>query len=174
MSSSASQNQFIPLNLALLTSSDTRDERTDKSGAYLADALTQAGHDLVEKAICSDNKYAIRKYVSKWVADDTVQAVIITGGTGIFSSDQTPEAVEVLYDKKIDGFGELFRMRSYEEIGTSTIQSRATAGIANNTLIFVLPGSTGACKTGWSIISEQLDASKKQCNFVKVLTRDGK
>lgn len=167
-------NIFTPLGICLLTSSDTRDEHTDKSGAYLQDEIKREGHHLIEKKICPDNIYAIRAIISGWVYDETVQVIIITGGTGIFGSDRTPEAVEVLYDKKIEGFGELFRMLSYQEIGTSTMQSRTTAGIANNTLIFVLPGSINACKMGWGIIEEQLNATKKHCNFVKVLLKDKK
>lgn len=169
-----SSKDFTPLGICLLTSSDTRDEYTDKSGAYLQDEIKKEGHNLIDKQICPDNIYAIRAVVSKWVHDDAVQVIIITGGTGIFGSDRTPEAVEILYDKKIEGFGELFRTLSYQEIGTSTMQSRTTAGIANNTLIFVLPGSTNACKMGWSIIEEQLNATKKRCNFVKVLLKDKK
>lgn len=165
---------FLPLQIAVLTTSDTRDEYTDKSGAYLASSLKNCGHHLVEKRICPDNLYTIRALVSSWIANSEVQVILITGGTGLFRSDGTPDAVELLYDKYIKGFGELFRMLSYEEIGSSCIQSRATAGIANNTLIFVLPGSTNACKLGWKIISEQLDSSQRQCSFVNVLIKDKK
>ncbi|MDB2331368.1 molybdenum cofactor biosynthesis protein B [Alteromonas sp.] len=159
-----------PLNIAVLTISDTRTLDTDKSGDYLSDALTTAGHMLAERSLVKDDIYAQRAIVSKWIADASIHAILITGGTGFTHRDSTPEAISVLFDKEVDGFGELFRHVSYEEIGTSTIQSRALAGFANNTVIFCLPGSTGACRTAWQkIISSQLDADFKPCNFVKHL-----
>ena len=160
---------FQALNIAILTVSDTRDETTDKSGHYLVNAITEAGHILADKVIVPDDKYKLRAHVSHWIASDTVQAVIVTGGTGFSERDVTPEALTPLLDKRVDGFGELFRHVSYQEIGTSTIQSRALAGLANHTIVFCLPGSTGACKTGWSLIRPQLDASHKPCNFVPQL-----
>ena len=158
---------FTPLNIAVLTVSDTRTEETDTSGAYLVEALLQSDHRLVEKAIVKDDVYQLRAIVSKWIATEDVQAVLITGGTGFTVRDTTPEALMPLFDKNVEGFGETFRAVSYQEIGTSTVQSRAFAGIANGTVIFCMPGSTNACKTGWQkIIKEQLDASHKPCNFV--------
>lgn len=159
-----------PLNIAVLTISDTRTLETDKSGDYLRDALITAGHKLADRALVQDDIYEQRAIVSKWIADKSVQAILVTGGTGFTHRDSTPEALSVLFDKEVSGFGELFRQVSYEEIGTSTIQSRAIAGFANSTVVFCLPGSTGACRTAWEkIISSQLDASFKPCNFVKHL-----
>lgn len=156
-----------PLNIAILTVSDTRNEETDTSGKFLAEAIQEAGHKLVEKKIVIDDKYQLRAIVSKWIADEKVQVVISTGGTGFTSRDTTPEAMSVLFDKDIEGFGELFRYISYTEIGTSTVQSRALGGMANKTAIFCLPGSTGACRTGWEgILKEQLSSLHKPCNFV--------
>jgi len=164
MSSAA---DFIPLAIAVLTVSDTRTEETDTSGKSLADFIAAAGHRLHEKAIVRDDIYQIRAVLSRWIADGAVNAVIVTGGTGFSGRDSTPEAVAPLFDKQIEGFGELFRQLSWEEIRTSTIQSRALGGLANNTVVFCLPGSTGACRTGWErIIREQLDARHKPCNFV--------
>ena len=157
---------FLPLNIAVLTVSDTRDESTDTSGAHLVGALKKAGHHLADKKIVIDDIYQMRAIVSNWIASTNIQAVLITGGTGFTKRDSTPEAMLPLFDKVVDGFGELFRHVSYQEIGTSTIQSRAVAGLANETIIFCMPGSTGACKTGWSLIESQLDASHKPCNFV--------
>ncbi|MFD2177327.1 molybdenum cofactor biosynthesis protein B [Veronia pacifica] len=160
-------SSFKPANIAVLTVSDTRTEETDTSGGYLADALKEAGHHLADKKIVIDDKYQIRSIVSQWIASDTIKAILITGGTGFTARDRTPEAITPLFDKQVEGFGEVFRAVSYEEIGTSTIQSRAIAGFANNTVIFAMPGSTGACKTGWTkIVKEQLDASHKPCNFI--------
>lgn len=160
-------DNLTSLNVAVLTVSDTRTLETDNSGQYLLDAAVEAGHCAVERVIIKDDVYQLRAVVSKWIADEQVHAVLITGGTGFSGRDSTPEALSVLFDKTIDGFGELFRQISYQEIGTSTIQSRAIAGFANKTVIFCLPGSTGACKTGWTkIIRDQLDASNKPCNFV--------
>ncbi len=147
--------------------SDTRTEKNDTSGHYLAESLQEAGHTLADKKIVIDDVYQIRAIVSQWIADEKVQAVLITGGTGFTSRDNTPEALIPLFDKQVEGFGEVFRMVSYQEIGTSTIQSRAVAGMANKTVIFAMPGSTGACRTGWTkIIKEQLDASHRPCNFM--------
>lgn len=160
------------LNIAVLTVSDTRTEETDKSGAALVEKLTGAGHVLAEKKILIDDVYVIRAQVSKWIADESVQAILITGGTGITGRDITPEAITPLFDKEIPGFGELFRAVSYEEIKTSTIQSRAIAGVANGTLMFCLPGSTGACHTAWNrILKDQLDCNHMPCNFVEVMPR---
>nr|WP_086939632.1 molybdenum cofactor biosynthesis protein B [Thaumasiovibrio occultus] len=162
----------MPAKIAVLTVSDTRNEETDTSGAYLVDALTSAGHQLQSRKIVIDDKYQIRAVVSAWIADPAIDAVVITGGTGFTARDTTPEAISVLFDKHVEGFGELFRHLSYQEIGTSTIQSRALAGFANNTVIFALPGSTGACRTGWTgIIAEQLDATHKPCNFMPHLKK---
>lgn len=168
-------NAFVSLNVAVMTVSDTRDEASDSSGAYLVEALTEAGHQLADKAIVKDDIYQIRAVLSRWIADVEVDAVVLTGGTGFSGRDSTPEAVSVLFDKHIEGFGEVFRAVSYDEIGSSTIQSRALAGFANNTVIFCLPGSTGACRTGWNaLIKEQLDSRHRPCNFVGVLqTRRG-
>jgi molybdenum cofactor biosynthesis protein B len=158
------------LGVAVLTVSDTRTEDTDTSGQYLVSALKEAGHRVLDKQIVIDDIYRIRAVLSQWIADPTIQAVLITGGTGFSGRDSTPEAVSVLFDKRVEGFGEMFRALSYDEIGTSTIQSRALAGLANNTVIFCLPGSTNACRTGWEkIIRSQLDSTYRPCNFVCVL-----
>lgn len=158
---------FIPLNIAVLTVSDTRTQETDTSGQLLVDRLTEAGHTLVERQLLPDNLYQIRAQVANWIAQEQVQVVLITGGTGFTGRDSTPEAVSCLLDKQVDGFGELFRHISYQDIGTSTVQSRALAGLANQTLVCCLPGSTGACRTAWDgILQEQLDARHKPCNFV--------
>ncbi|PKH04369.1 molybdenum cofactor biosynthesis protein B [Psychromonas sp. MB-3u-54] len=162
-----STTEFKASKMAVLTVSDTRNEETDTSGGYLAQALQQAGHLLADKKIVIDDLYKIRAIVSIWIADPEIEAVLITGGTGFTSRDTTPEAVAVLFDKQVEGFGELFRHVSYQEIGSSTIQSRAVAGFANKTVIFCMPGSTGACKTAWSkIIVEQLNSQHKPCNFM--------
>lgn len=158
------------LNIAILTVSDTRTEQNDSSGDYLVSAAKEAGHCVVTKQIVIDDIYRLRAIVSQWIADPAIEAVITTGGTGFSGRDSTPEALSVLFDKTIEGFGELFRAISFEEIGTSTIQSRALAGLANNTVIFCLPGSTSACRTGWEkIIRTQLDNTHRPCNFVGVL-----
>ena len=163
---------FEALNIAVLTVSDTRDERSDTSGQLLAEKLTEAGHQLHEKRIVKDDIYQIRAVLSQWIADAAVQAVIVTGGTGFSGRDSTPEAVTVLLDKHIEGFGEVFRYYSLAEIGTSTLQSRALAGLANSTVIFCVPGSTNACRTAWDkIIGEQLDNRHRPCNFVPHLKR---
>ena len=158
------------LAVAVLTVSDTRTEETDTSGAYLVEQLLAAGHRVAAKAIVVDDIYQIRALLSAWIADPGVDAVLVTGGTGFSGRDSTPEAVRPLFDKDIDGFGEVFRALSYQEIGSSTVQSRAVAGFANNTVIFCMPGSTGACRTAWEgLIREQLDSSHRPCNFVGVL-----
>lgn len=164
--------EFVPLNIAVLTVSDSRTEETDTSGKALVDALGGAGHNLVAKTIITDDRYRVRAQVAQWVTDENISIVLITGGTGMTGRDVTPEAVTPLFDKTIEGFGELFRQVSFDEIGTSTIQSRAVAGISGATLIFCLPGSTGACKTAWNrILGEQLDARHGPCNFVQLLPR---
>lgn len=161
-----SQSEFIPLNVAILTVSDTRTIDEDSSGSYLAEQVKTAGHHLADRQIIKDDIYQMRAVVSTWVADAAVDVVLVTGGTGFTPRDNTPQALAPLFDKTIDGFGELFRYISYQEIGTSTVQSRALAGMANQTLIFCLPGSTGACKTGWTgILQQQLDSRHKPCNF---------
>lgn len=166
MSSHGAQ-QFIPLNIAVLTVSDTRDESNDTSGQALVERLLSSGHHLASKAIVKDDIYQLRAIVSKWIADENIQAIISTGGTGFTLRDNTPEALTPLFDKEVEGFGEIFRHVSLLEIGTSTIQSRAFGGIANSTVILCVPGSTNACKTAWDkIIKEQLDASHRPCNFV--------
>lgn len=163
----SSQKEFEPLNICILTVSDTRSLETDTSGQRLQDLLTAAGHHLYARNLVIDDIYQIRAVISQWIADKQAQVVLITGGTGFAGRDSTTEAVTPLFDKTVVGFGELFRHVSYAEIGTSTIQSRATAGLANRTLIFCLPGSTGACTTAWEkIIVEQLDSRHKPCNFV--------
>jgi molybdenum cofactor biosynthesis protein B len=172
MSNNSNERNFKPLNIAVMTVSDTRTTATDKSGDTLVQLLTEAGHRLAEKCIVPDDIYRIRAIVSRWIADADINAVITTGGTGITWRDRTPEAVSVLFDKQIDGFGEVFRAVSYEEINTSTIQSRAVAGVANATFIFCLPGSTGACRTGWGrLISHQLDYRTRPCNLVELMPR---
>ncbi|MFO7909746.1 MAG: molybdenum cofactor biosynthesis protein B [Halomonas sp.] len=161
---------MIPLGVAVLTVSDTRTEDTDRSGQALVERATGVGHRLVDKRIVVDDIYQIRAVVSAWIADPEVQVIISTGGTGFTGRDSTPEAVSVLFDKRIEGFGERFRLLSGEEVGSSTIQSRCLAGLANATVIFCLPGSTGACRTGWDgILAEQLDSRHKPCNFANLV-----
>lgn len=163
---------FKPLAIAVLTISDTRTSETDTSGQALVDGLTTSGHKLIEKLILPDDKYRVRAQVAAWIARDDVQVVLTTGGTGLTTRDVTPEAVTPLFDKEIEGFGEVFRAVSLQEIGTSTIQSRAIGGIANGTLIFCLPGSTGACRTAWEqILKFQLDINNRPCNFVEIMPR---
>ena len=159
--------EFVPLNIAILTVSDTRTFDNDTSGDLLETKLTEAGHKLAERAIRIDDIYQLREVVSKWIASEDVQVVLVTGGTGFTGRDTTPEALVPLFDKPVEGFGELFRSVSLLEIGSSTIQSRAVAGMANQTAIFCMPGSTGACATAWDkILVEQLDAQHRPCNFV--------
>jgi len=162
--------EFVPLNIAVLTVSDTRSYENDTSGQTLVDALEETGHKLIDRNLIPDDIYQMRAVVSQWIANPEVQAVIVTGGTGFTDRDSTPEALSPLFDKEVKGFGELFRQVSYDEIGSSTIQSRALAGLVNSTVIFCLPGSTGACRTGWNkIIKEQLDSTHRPCNFVGLL-----
>jgi len=166
----ATDESARPLAIAVLTVSDTRTEENDTSGRYLVEALTTEGHRLAAKAIVPDDVYQIRAVLSAWIAAADIDAVLVTGGTGFSGRDSTPEAVRPLFDKDIDGFGEVFRALSHAEIGSSTIQSRAVAGFANNTVVFCMPGSTGACTTAWQgLIREQLDSSHRPCNFVGVL-----
>jgi len=168
---SADNREFVPLRVAVLTVSDSRTEETDKSGKLLGARLEEAGHALAERRIVRDDRYAIRAVVA-WIADDKVDAVITTGGTGLTGRDGTPEALTPLFDKVIEGFGEIFRQISFEEIGTSSLQSRAVAGSANRTFVFVLPGSSGACRTAWDrIISAQLDYRTRPCNLVELRPR---
>ena len=168
----AAPRELIPLAIAVLTVSDTRGEAEDKSGALLVERLTGAGHRLADRRIVKDDVYAIRAEVSRWIADPEIDAVLTTGGTGVTGRDGTPEAVAPLLDKEIPGFGEVFRMLSYQGIRTSTIQSRALAGVANATYVFCLPGSSGACRDAWDqIISEQLDYRTRPCNLVELMPR---
>lgn len=161
---------MIPLKIAVLTISDTRDFNSDRSGALLAERLTESGHQLTERRIVIDDIYRIRAAVSEWIADSDVQVILTTGGTGFTGRDSTPEAVSVLLDKRIEGFGEQFRQLSWHEIGSSTIQSRCLAGLANATVIFCLPGSSGACRTAWDgLLAEQLDSRHKPCNFANLV-----
>lgn len=163
-----------PLSIAVLTVSDTRDETTDASGAALIEMLTSAGHRLAERRIVGDDIYRIRAVVSAWIAAGNVDVVLTTGGTGLTGRDGTPEAVQPLLDKTIEGFGELFRATSFDEIGTSSLQSRCIAGVANGTYVFCLPGSTNACRTGWNkLIAAQLDSRTQPCNLVDLIPRLG-
>lgn len=167
-----SERDFLPLNIAVLTVSDTRTLENDTSGQTLADRVNASGHKLVAREIVKDDIYQIRAICSQWIADANVHIVITTGGTGLTGRDGTPEALEPLFDKAVEGFGEIFRMISFEEIGTSTLQSRATAGVANGTYLFCLPGSTGACRTAWDkIILAQLDYRTKPCNMAEIFDR---
>ena len=172
MSSAAEPKQFIPLNIAVLTMSDTRALSDDKSGATLVDRLTAAGHHLAARELVADDVEAIRAIVKKWIADSNVDAIITTGGTGFTGRDVTPEAIEPLFEKRMDGFSIAFHMLSHAKIGMSTIQSRATAGTAGSTFIFCLPGSPGACRDGWDgILAHQLDYRTRPCNFVEIMPR---
>jgi molybdopterin adenylyltransferase len=172
MSKISGEREFLPLNIAVMTISDSRTEENDTAGKLLADRVINAGHQLAEKAIVIDNVYKIREVMSRWIADSSVHAIVTTGGTGLTGRDSTPEAVSPLLDKTIEGFGELFRSLSYDLIKTSTIQSRAIGGLANGTPIFCLPGSPGACKDGWDgIIQAQLDARHRPCNLVELMPR---
>ena len=168
---SHANKEFVPLNVAVLTVSDTRTLETDTSGQYLVDQLEKEGHTIVDRKILQDNRYQVRAQVAQWIADDTVQVVLTTGGTGFTDRDSTPEAIGCLLDRTIEGFGELFRQISYEDIGTSTIQSRAFAGLSNRTLVCCVPGSTGACRTAWEgILQAQMDSRQGPCNMVPHLT----
>ncbi len=163
---------FIPLALCVLTVSDTRTAANDSSGDYLAAALTEAGHRLHARALLPDDRYRLRAIVAAWIADPAVDGVLITGGTGFTGRDSTPEAIAPLLDKEMPGFGEMFRALSFTEIGTSTLQSRAFAGLANATFVFCLPGSTSACRTAWEqLIRAQLDARTKPCNLASLRPR---
>lgn len=164
--------EFIPLNIAVLVVSDSRTEQDDVSGKVLIRHLLDAGHRLAEKKIVIDDKYQIRAVVSGWIADAAINVVLTTGGTGVTGRDGTPEAILPLLDKVLDGFGEVFRMISYDAIKTSTIQSRAIAGVANSSYVFCLPGSAGACRTAWDdLIKAQLDHRTKPCNLVQLMPR---
>lgn len=163
---------FVPVNIAVLTVSDTRSLSDDKSGATLAERITAAGHHLAARDIVTDDVDAIRAKLKAWIADDGVDVIITTGGTGFTGRDVTPEAAEALFEKRMDGFSIAFHMMSHAKIGTSTIQSRATAGVAGATFIFCLPGSPGACKDGWDgILAHQLDYRTRPCNFVEIMPR---
>ena len=162
------------VGVAVLCVSDTRSLETDSSGSYLVSALEAAGHRILDRQICRDDIYLLRAIVSAWIADPAVEALLITGGTGFTGRDSTPEAVLPLLDKQMQGFGEMFRMLSWEEIGTSTMQSRAFAGLANQTFIFCLPGSTSACRLAWEkLICAQLDGNTRPCNLVSLMPRLG-
>jgi molybdenum cofactor biosynthesis protein B len=168
------KDQFVSLNLCVLTVSDSRTLENDTSGQFLVDALTQAGHRLLDRKLLRDDRYVIRAQVAAWIADTNVHGILITGGTGFTGRDSTPEAVLPLLDKEMPGFGELFRAISFEEIGTSSLQSRAFAGLSNQTFVFALPGSTSACKTAWEkILGAQLDARTRPCNLVGLIPRLG-
>ena len=166
------KREFKPLNISVLTVSDTRTENDDKSGDLLVKRLSEEGHRVGEKKICPDNQYEIRAIVSRWISDENINAILTTGGTGVTGRDGTPEAIIPLLDKVLNGFGEMFRFLSYEDIGTSTLQSRALAGVANATYVFVLPGSSGACALGWDkLIKLQLDYRTRPCNLVELMPR---
>ena len=168
----SAKRKLIPVSIAVMTVSDTRTEDTDTSGRALVERLQEAGHKLAEKCIVPDDIYKMREVFSRWIADPEVQVAISTGGTGVTGRDATPEAVRPLFDKEIEGFGEVFRWVSFRDIKTSTVQSRAVAGVANGTFIFCLPGSTGACRTGWDeIIKDQLDYRHRPCNMVELMPR---
>ena len=163
-------SELVALGVAVLTVSDTRSLDNDTSGEFLTSAALEAGHDVLDRGLVKDDIYAIRAIVSRWIAQADIDAILITGGTGFSGRDSTPEAVSPLFDKTIEGFGEVFRAISHTEIGSSTVQSRAIGGFANKTVIFCMPGSTGACRTAWNgIIRDQLDSSHRPCNFVAVL-----
>jgi molybdenum cofactor biosynthesis protein B len=172
MSSTDETRRFIPLNVAVLTISDTRSLDDDKSGATLADRLTAAGHKLAAREITTDDVEAIQAVVKRWIADQGVDVIITTGGTGFTGRDVTPDAIEPLFEKRMDGFAIAFHMLSHAKIGTSTIQSRASAGVAGSTFIFCLPGSPGACRDAWDgILAAQLDYRTRPCNFVEIMPR---
>lgn len=168
----SSAGEFIPLSLCVLTVSDSRTPAEDSSGDWLAAALAEAGHRLHARELLPDDRYRLRATVSQWIADDAVDGILVTGGTGFTGRDSTPEALLPLLDKQMPGFGELFRALSFEEIGTSSLQSRAFAGLANGTFLFALPGSTSACRTAWEkIVRAQLDARTKPCNLATLRPR---
>ncbi len=163
---------FKPVRIAVMTVSDTRTEKDDKSGDLIASMLTGDGHTLSDKAIVRDDIDAIRQQIRQWINSDNIDVIITTGGTGFTGRDVTPEAVKPLFEKEIEGFSSLFHMLSYEKVGTSTIQSRACGGLADNTLIFAIPGSPGACKDAWNgILKYQLDIRHRPCNFIEIMPR---
>ncbi len=163
---------FRPVRIAVMTVSDTRGVEDDRSGALLIERLETAGHELADRRIVRDEREMIRARLRAWIEDQAIEVVLATGGTGVTGRDVTPEAFHDVYEKEIPGFGELFRMISYKIIGTSTVQSRATAGVAKGTYLFALPGSTGACKDAWdNILRDQLDIRHKPCNFAELLPR---
>jgi molybdopterin adenylyltransferase len=164
--------QFVPINIAVLTMSDTRTLAEDKSGSYLANAIAEAGHRVADRTLVKDDVSEIRRIVQAWIANPAVDCVITTGGTGFTGRDVTPEAIKPLFEKEIEGFAILFHMLSFQKVGTSTIQSRACGGVARGTYIFCLPGSTGACRDGWDgILKYQLDLRHRPCNFVEIMPR---
>jgi len=166
------ERAFLPVNIAVMTVSDTRRPEDDKSGQVLADRITEAGHNLAARTIVRDDVAAIQAQLRAWIADPLIDAVISTGGTGLTGRDVTPEAFIGVYEKEIEGFGELFRLVSFDKIRSSTMQSRATGGLANGTYLFALPGSPGACRDGWDeILKYQLDARHKPCNLVELMPR---
>ncbi len=166
------QTDFVPLALAVLTVSDSRTPANDTSGDYLVAAVAEAGHRVAARALLPDNRYRVRAQVAAWIADEGIDGVLVTGGTGFTGRDSTPEAIGPLLDKLMPGFGEMFRVLSFDEIGTSTLQSRAFAGLANGTFVFCLPGSTSACRTAWEkLIRGQLDARTKPCNLASLKPR---
>jgi len=168
----ANKTEFLPVNIAVLTVSDTRTKADDRSGDTLAERIQAAGHKLIKRDIVTDDGPAIEAKLNAWIADPTIDVVITTGGTGVTGRDVTPEALTAVSEKEIPGFGELFRMLSYQKIKTSTIQSRACAGVANGTYLFALPGSPGACKDAWDdILVHQLDVRYRPCNFVEMMPR---
>ena len=163
---------FIPVNIAILTVSDSRTLETDRSGQTLVDLAAQSGHCIIDRCIVPDDREAIERKLQKWIANPDVQVVLATGGTGLTGRDVTPQAFQALYDKEIPGFGEIFRMLSYHKVGTSTVQSRATAGVAKGTYLFALPGSTSACRDAWEdLLQYQLDSRYRPCNLVDLLPR---
>lgn len=169
---SRSPAAFVPLHIAVLTVSDTRTLAEDDSGRYLAEQLVAVGHRLAARRILPDNRYQVRACVSEWIANEAMDGVLITGGTGFTGRDSTPEAIRPLLDKEMPGFGEIFRWLSFQEIGTASLQSRALAGLANQTFVFCLPGSASACRTAWEhLIRAQLDATTRPCNLVALRPR---
>jgi molybdopterin adenylyltransferase len=172
MSAHFTEQPFRPLRLAILTVSDSRDETGDTSGRLLRERAESAGHEVVAREIVRDDVYQLRAVVSRWIADPEIEVILSTGGTGVTGRDSTPEAVVPLLDKEVEGFGELFRQVSFEEIGASTLQSRTLGGLANGTFVFCLPGSTGACRTAWErILEPQLDIRTRPCNFAQLIPR---
>ncbi len=165
---------FLPLRIAVLTMSDTRSAADDKSGNLLVELITLAGHEIAARALVEDDIAKIRSQVEAWIGDETIDCVITTGGTGFTGRDVTPEAIRPLFEKDIEGFAILFHTQSFQKVGTSTIQSRACAGVAKGTYIFCLPGSPGACRDGWDgILKFQLDSRHRPCNFVEIMPRLG-